>query len=322
MKVSVVIPVYNVMPYLERCVMSVLNQTYKDLEIILVDDGSKDDSGKLCDELATRDERIRVIHQENQGLSAARNTGIRYAIGEYIIFLDSDDEWLLTDGLEQIVKVADGDVDLITFKPVHIYEKNCENSPDYNIAYIEKLPTAGDVFGYLVQSGQFSMSACFVMVRRKLLTDNDIYFPIGLISEDVYWSMQLWQFVEQVKFLNINFYAYNHHNGGLSTLRNLRVFESYDKIFSYWRIQCENGCKNATVIRWYMANMWVNRAYAYTKISDSEKAAAYAVLKRNVDYLNYGKAVKTKLALRLSQLFGIKTAVYVLGMYWKVIIRR
>ena len=92
MKVSVVIPVYNVRLYLERCVQSVLRQTYKDLEIILVDDGSKDDSGKLCDQLALSDQRIRVIHQENQGLSGARNTGIRQATGEYIIFLDSDDE--------------------------------------------------------------------------------------------------------------------------------------------------------------------------------------------------------------------------------------
>ena len=81
MKVSVVIPVYNVKPYLERCVNSVLRQTYKDLEIILVDDGSTDGSGELCNDMATRDQRICVIHQENQGLSGARNTGIQQATG-------------------------------------------------------------------------------------------------------------------------------------------------------------------------------------------------------------------------------------------------
>jgi len=82
MKVSVVIPVYNVERYLERCVQSVLRQTYKDLEIILVDDGSTDGSGELCDKIAERDSRVRVIHQENQGLSGARNTGIHQATGE------------------------------------------------------------------------------------------------------------------------------------------------------------------------------------------------------------------------------------------------
>ena len=122
MKVSVIIPVYNVRLYLERCVQSVLRQTYKDLEIILVDDGSKDNSGELCDQLALSDQRIRVIHQENQGLSGARNTGIRQATGEYIIFLDSDDEWLLSDGLENLLQGEKAD--LIIFKRVDIWEKN------------------------------------------------------------------------------------------------------------------------------------------------------------------------------------------------------
>ncbi len=82
MKVSVIIPVYNVKPYLERCVNSVLRQTYKDLEIILVDDGSTDGSSTLCNQITTIDQRIRVIRQKNQGVSAARNTGIREAAGE------------------------------------------------------------------------------------------------------------------------------------------------------------------------------------------------------------------------------------------------
>ena len=94
MKVSVVIPVYNVKPYLERCVQSVLRQTFKDLEIIMVDDGSTDGSGELAESLKDWSPCIRVVHQENQGLSGARNTGIRHATGEYVVFLDSDDEWL------------------------------------------------------------------------------------------------------------------------------------------------------------------------------------------------------------------------------------
>ena len=89
--ISVIIPVYNVESYLKRCVDSVRQQTYIDLEIILVDDGSTDDSGKLCDNLAAEDNRIRVIHKENGGASSARNTGIDNAKGEYIGFVDSDD---------------------------------------------------------------------------------------------------------------------------------------------------------------------------------------------------------------------------------------
>ena len=90
-KISVIVPVYNVEQYLERCVDSIINQTYKNLEIILVNDGSTDNSGQLCDELAKKDDRIRVIHKKNGGLSDARNVGIDEAEAELIGFIDSDD---------------------------------------------------------------------------------------------------------------------------------------------------------------------------------------------------------------------------------------
>ena len=90
-KISVIIPVYNVEDYIRQSIDSVLNQTYKNLEIILVDDGSKDNSGKICDEYKNVDERIKVIHKINSGVSSARNVGIDIATGKYIMFLDSDD---------------------------------------------------------------------------------------------------------------------------------------------------------------------------------------------------------------------------------------
>lgn len=89
--VSVVVPIYKVEQYLDRCVNSILNQTYKNIEIILVDDGSPDLCGRMCDEFKERDSRIKVIHQSNQGLSAARNSGLSIAGGKYILFIDSDD---------------------------------------------------------------------------------------------------------------------------------------------------------------------------------------------------------------------------------------
>ena len=97
--VSVIIPVYNVEKYLHQCLDSVLNQSYKNLEIILVDDGSTDRCGEICDLYAHRDPRIKVFHQENKGLSRARNTGLSQVCGKYITFIDSDD-WLKTDAIE------------------------------------------------------------------------------------------------------------------------------------------------------------------------------------------------------------------------------
>ena len=95
-KISVVVPIYKVQDYLERCIKSIINQTYDNLEIILVDDGSPDECPKICDEYALKDERIKVIHKENGGLSDARNFGIAAATGKYISFIDSDD-WISKD---------------------------------------------------------------------------------------------------------------------------------------------------------------------------------------------------------------------------------
>lgn len=104
--ISVIIPVYKVEPYLRQCIDSVINQTYQSLEIILVDDGSPDNCGRICDEYAIRDDRIRVIHKKNEGLSAARNDGLRIATGEWIAFVDSDD-WCELDYYECLVASQD-----------------------------------------------------------------------------------------------------------------------------------------------------------------------------------------------------------------------
>ena len=114
-KISIIVPVYNVEKYLRKCVDSILNQTFKDFELILVDDGSTDSSGKICDEYNLKDNRIKVIHKENGGLSSARNAGLDIAQGEYIGFVDSDD-WIELDMYEELYKICkenDADVGIV-----------------------------------------------------------------------------------------------------------------------------------------------------------------------------------------------------------------
>lgn len=129
---SVIVPVYKVEDYLERCIKSILQQTYKDFELILVDDGSPDNCGIMCDEFAKKDDRIIVIHQENAGLSAARNAGLAIARGKYILFVDSDD-WILES---TTIKLADiinkKNPDIIVFGYSNIYE-NKEEQVIYNV---------------------------------------------------------------------------------------------------------------------------------------------------------------------------------------------
>ena len=121
MKFSFIIPVYNVAQYLDECIKSVLRQSYKDYEIVLVDDGSTDGSEKLCDKYASEYERIRVIHQKNAGVSVSRNVGIQAAKGEYFIFIDSDDVWI-GDKLGLLAEKTKEEPDIIAFEYQNFYE--------------------------------------------------------------------------------------------------------------------------------------------------------------------------------------------------------
>ena len=103
--ISVVVPVYNVEKYIDKCINSIINQTYKNLEIILVDDGSPDNCGKICDEYAKKDNRIKVTHKENGGVSSARNIGIKNATGDWLTFVDADD-WIENNFVEQLLKIG------------------------------------------------------------------------------------------------------------------------------------------------------------------------------------------------------------------------
>lgn len=132
-QISVIIPIYNVEKYLSDCVESVLKQTYTDLEIILVDDGSQDASGQICDDYAKQDSRVQVIHKKNGGLSSARNAGIDQATGQYFFFLDSDD-WIAENALELLykeIKSTGSDLALCNMQYVDEQGKNLENQSAY-----------------------------------------------------------------------------------------------------------------------------------------------------------------------------------------------
>ena len=321
MTISVVIPVYNVKPYLERCVKSVLSQTYRYLEIIIVDDGSTDGSGELCDQIAVKDERIVVIHQENQGLSGARNTGILHSTGEYIMFLDSDDAWLLDDGLEQLMQANHSSLDLIVFKNIDFWNNDrIYHNEDYDIAHIKQLADAQNIFSYLVRTQALRISACFILVRRQILIDKDLFFAKSIISEDLNWSLHLWQHIQTVLLVNLEFYGYYHRNDSITntTANTLYAYQSYDQIFSYWDEQCKRGCKNSEVIRIFMSDMWVSRGYSFYKLQASEKSAASAIMKRHANLLKYAKTRKSKCAAKLVSLFGVGGAVAVLSLYWRL----
>ena len=211
-KISIIVPVYKAEKYLHICIDSILAQTFTDFELILVDDGSPDNSGKLCDEYASKDNRIKVVHKKNGGVSSARQAGIDKAIGEYTIHADPDD-WVESTMLEELYKKAKEDnADIV----ICDYWEEFENSQ----RYISQAPSSTDRHSLLsdMLNQKLHGSCCNKLVKRECY--EIVKFPVGLnYSEDLYVNINFVNNGAKVGYLNKAFYHYNLFTNDNSIMR-------------------------------------------------------------------------------------------------------
>lgn len=212
--VSVIIPIYNVEKYLNRCIESVMNQTYKNLEIILVDDGSPDQCGNICDEWALKDSRIKVIHKENGGLSDARNAGMNIAVGEFIAFIDSDDvvhslfiQYLLETMLEQNADIVECGVRKFST------EINFPLKDKGNTIFFTKIEALRE----LIFDGDIRQHVWNKLYRKKVIAD--VKFPVGKINEDEFWTYKVVGKAEKICKIENEFYGYFQREGSIMGAR-------------------------------------------------------------------------------------------------------
>lgn len=185
--VSVVVPCYKVEAYVHRCVDSILRQTYRDLDVILVDDGSPDRCGQICDEYAAADHRVRVLHQSNQGLSAARNAGLELMIGKYVTFVDSDD-WLDDTCLETLHRIMiDTDADLSVCNLLRTSDERMTRPPAADT--ILELSREEAIAQILKPRYGSMVAACGKLYRAELFTK--IRFPVGRLHEDAFTTYRV-----------------------------------------------------------------------------------------------------------------------------------
>lgn len=180
--VSIIIPVYNVEKYLEQCILSVLHQTYEHIEIILVDDGSTDQCGKICDTFAMRDNRVQVIHKSNGGLSDARNEGMRFATGDWLFFLDSDD-YIVNDCIELLVEMAQKfKADIVIGDSKKFFEDQVCNQEVESSGIYKILDTENALEAYFYR--KIPGYAWGKLYSKKVV--QNIHFPKGKLFEDAY----------------------------------------------------------------------------------------------------------------------------------------
>ena len=219
MKISIIIPVYNVEGYLAECLNSVVNQTYRNIEIIIVNDGSTDNSFSIIQQYQLQDERIKIINQENQGLSAARNAGIKKVSGEYIWFVDSDD-YIAIDACEKIVeKLKQNNYDLLVVGRFRFGKdyKECDK-----ISWgVDEIKFGEKYLLEAVSHGIFTASACNKIVRTTLLEQHNIYFERGILYEDLYFTFKCLLHSEYIAMLEQPFYFYrqNRNESIITTIK-------------------------------------------------------------------------------------------------------
>ena len=326
--VSIIVPVYNVEQYLNVCVESALKlKTH--IEIILVDDGSTDNSGKICDALAESNHNVHVFHQSNQGLSAARNRGIKEASGDFVLFLDSDD----------FLDPSETDLMLSELKPeteallglynnyyadLDLYEKEkCEGF----LKFSHDTPT-DDFLSVVPQDGDSCyMIACRFIVKKELITENDLFFVEGIYHEDEEWTQRLLCTVESVRICHRYFYQYRQTREGAitSAVTPKHIFDTFKIMHSTEQLltKLPLGSKKSEYLKSRMAALFLSNTIHLNVLKDEERVSALKELTCFKDYclnsLNGKIGTPAKILIKL---FGLRVACRMLGTAYKLKVTR
>ena len=256
-QISVIVPVYQVEKYIHRCVESILNQTFFDFELILVDDGSPDNCGAVCDEYAVRDSRVIVIHQQNGGLSAARNAGIDWAIvnsdSQWLTFVDSDD-WISPDYLEQLRSAAQ-QYDVAVSICGYVEAMDASNTQQKSPAGSKVWKTEDFYVEHLVDAtvtwGKLYRKVCFRNIR----------FPAGKIHEDEFTTYRILFELDEIAYIPAPLYYYFTNPGGITkriwTTKRLDCFQAYAQQVDFFTKTGRTAARKKVISR-YLQDLFVH----------------------------------------------------------------
>lgn len=305
--ISIIIPIYNVEEYLKKCVDSVLNQTYTSLEIILVDDGSPDQCGKICDEYEKKDDRIVVIHKKNGGLSDARNYGLHVCKGKYVVFLDSDD-YITENCIEQMyraLKLNDADMSICNFSYVNELGEVCAQqgiSPIESVVYdssvVFSCKATSEYYWYWVVAWN-------KMYSRKLLSDME--FRVGKLHEDEFFFNELFAKKFKIAGVKNSLYYYLQRTGSImSNLNDPRRLDRVEALFERCSIYNSHDLPSENVYKTLMRGLYILRNYM-----DSDNCEVKRKIKKlknqfnmlSLNLLKKDLKIKFKIILVLNVLF-------------------
>ena len=289
--ISIIVPVYNVEKYLDKCINSLINQSYKNLEIILIDDGSNDNSREICDEYALEDNRIKVIHKENEGLSATRNLGIDISKGDYIIFIDSDD-WVNKDIISKLlnlIKKYNSDIAVCDYSLAYDENEHIEKEKIYekNFSSIDALKDLYERTGGVIKS-----ISCCKLYKRKLF--KDIVFPVGKIHEDEFVTYKLLYKAKRISYINEKLYYYRQRANSIMHSKVdekcLDALQAFEERLNFIKNNIEDEeVYNLTAKAYYV--LILNRYYILTKYCEYKEKYLDYLRKKAKNFYKKNKAI-------------------------------
>ncbi len=320
---SVIVPVYNIEEYLVKCVRSILDQTFDAYEILLVNDGSTDNSGEICVEFAQSSKKVHVIHQENQGLSAARNTGMREAKGEYLVFVDGDDfiepkalshfDVAIASGawpdvlITRMVKFAASDV---KFMDMHL--------PDE----VMRSGNKDDIIKWMFEQSNNLWPAVRYVIKRSFVETNGLTFAKGYLHEDIDWTARLFLYAKT--FFSCEYYWYNHRlnrKGSIGTTKNAkRTLDVIQLVSSNINDDAYKSICDISQRRIF--NRMVSSVFSSLsdfKFYDSaSKQQVVAALEEHTDIFEYTVQFRHWLFLIFSKMFGFRLGLFFMNTVHRV----
>lgn len=308
-KLSVIVPIYNIEEYLPKCIDSLLAQDYEPVEIVLVNDGSKDGSRAICEAYASKHDNIKVINKENSGQSDARNMGVAQSTGDYILFIDGDD--YVDEGMFSFLmeKILSHDVDVACSHHKDVYGDKIVYK---NIQDEEGFCNGKEALEYMLAGTKIAGSSCAKVIKRKFF--EKVKFPSGVIYEDAIFNKDLFFLVDNVYYSTKQFYNYWHRPG--SSISSSYSRRDYDSIKAYTGIYNEimekaPELEEVALFRIYWANFMVLDKMLFE--ASYKNLEGYSEI---VSYLkdNYRKIVKNKYTTKLRKLSALVLKINV-GLY-------
>ena len=320
-QLSVIIPIYKVEKYLRQCVDSVINQKIKNLELILVDDGSPDQCPQICDEYAEKYDFIKVIHKPNGGLSSARNTGIQAAAGEYLIFMDSDDWWNPdVDVNAMLAKISQRpDVEMFLFSSLDYIEgagyfKRTEHGRLDGI----RVDTVEHYYEDLLNNGNLEVHAATKILKRSFLVDNNLFFKEGIVSEDSEWIVRVLRVLSSVCVLNEPLYIYRAGRAGSITstvgLRNLKDMLGIIESSLDYYADARNSSERKNFELCYCAYLWFCALGLANGLPKQDYQELRPLLKATASVCAYSNSPKTRASYLVYRVFGLEVSRFSLGL--------